>query len=140
MDGDDGICNVLKRAIVNTHMYACVYSYTYTFLLCIPYFNLISIHVKFLAGYIRWEGWNWWLKSWSWKYSTLRTSGKLFTHLPSSGVYIFCFISEIEFSDKHTLKVCEKCHGNCLTTFRWGNGIWVPSIRPASFILEILIR
>ena len=139
MDGDDVICHVLKMAIVNTHMYACVHSYTYTFLLCIPYFNLIFTHVKFLAGYIMWEGWNWWLRSWSWKHSTLRTSGKLFTQLPSSGVYIFCFISGIEFSDKQTLKVCEKCHGDCLTTFRWGYGIWVPSIRPTSFILEILI-
>lgn len=54
--------------------------------------------------------------------------------------FTFSVLSLIEFSDKHTLKVCEKCHGSCSPAFRCRDGISVPSIWPASFALEILIR
>lgn len=102
-----------------------------------------NTHLCQTLDYIWWEGWDRLLGEalaadrstahWGLQESFLLNS-------PPSGVYIFCFISGIEFSDKHTWKGREKCHGNCLTAFRWGDGIWVPSIWPTSFALEILIR
>lgn len=126
---DDRVCNVFNMEISCEH--SCIHVCTPIHRLCIPYFNLLPIHAKLLVVYgerIEIVGWS------------FSARQKHLLNSPPSGVYIFCFICGIEFSDKHTLKGYEKCHGNCLTAFRWGDGIWVPSIWPASFALEILIR
>lgn len=48
----------------------------------------------------------------------LRILGKVSFYSLPIGVHIFCFLSGIEFSDKHLLKGSEKGHWRCLAAFR----------------------
>jgi hypothetical protein len=66
------------------------------------------------------RGMTFWLMlvdAWAIEHITLWFQESFLLNSPPPGVYISFFLSGIEFSDKHTIKVSKKCHGNHLTEF-----------------------
>lgn len=56
--------------------------------------------------------------AWMVEHIPLRILGKVSFYSLPIGVHIFCFLSGIEFSDKHILKDSEKGHWRCLSAYR----------------------